>query len=109
MIMDSRNKVNKVVFNTFVLYAKILLSSLVSLVSVPIVLNSLGQSDYGLFCLIAGVISMLSFFNNSLTVSTQRFMSVSIGENNFEKFNSIYTNSIVLHLVLGLLLFFVLE
>lgn len=100
---------NRVILNTLILYAKMLLSTLVSLVSIPIVLGNLGKNDYGLFCLIAGVVSMLSFFNNSLTVSTQRFMSVSIGEKDLKQFNSIYTNSIVLHVVLGLSLVGILE
>ena len=58
---------------------------------------------YGLYNLVAGVVAMLSFLNNSMTVSTQRFMSVAMGEKNEEKINSIYNTSFLLHLLLGLL------
>ena len=68
----------KVIFNTAVLYTKILVTMVVALVSVPLVLKALGASDYGLYNLVAGIIAMLSFFNNSMTVSSQRYMSVAM-------------------------------
>ena len=68
----------KVVFNTVILYLKILVTMAVSLVSVPLVLKTLGTSDYGLYNLVAGIITMLAFLNNSMLVSSQRYMSVAI-------------------------------
>ena len=75
----------RVIFNTIVLYVKVILSLAIAFVSIPLVLNALGASDYGLYNLVAGVVAMLSFLNNSMTVSTQRFMSVAMGEKNEEK------------------------
>lgn len=91
----------KVVFNTVILYAKILISMAIALVSVPMVLKALGASDYGLYNLIAGIVTMLAFLNNSMTVSSQRYMSVAIGEGNTNKINNIYNASFILHLLLA--------
>ena len=99
-----QNNANRVIFNTAVLYGQIVINMVISLVSVPLIMHALGASDYGLYNLIAGVIGMLSFLNASMTVSTQRFLSVSLGEKNQEKSNRIYNNSLVLHLGLGLIL-----
>lgn len=93
----------RVVFNTLVLYVKVVLSLAIALISVPLVLKALGASDYGLYNLVAGVVAMLSFLNNSMTVSSQRYMSVAMGEKNDEKINAIYNTSFLLHLGLGLL------
>ena len=93
----------KVVFNTMVLYMKILLSMSIALISVPLVLKALGASDYGLYNLVAGVVSMLSFLNNALTVSSQRYMSVAMGANDEKQINIIFNTSFVLHLLLGML------
>lgn len=95
------NNANRVIFNTVVLYVKIVVNMLISLISVPLIMHALGISDYGLYNLIAGVIGMLSFLNASMTVSTQRYLSVSIGERNQEKSNRIYNNALLLHLLLG--------
>ena len=76
---------------------------LISLISVPLIMHALGISDFGLYNLIAGVIGMLAFLNASMTVSTQRFLSVSIGEKNNQRSNIIYNNSLILHILMGLL------
>lgn len=100
---------NRVIFNTGILYAKIIICVFISLWSVPLVLHALGASDYGLYNLIAGVIAMLSFLNASMTVSLQRFMSVTMGEGNDEKLIKIYNTGIILHIFIGILLVCFLE
>ena len=95
----------RVIFNTIVLYVKVILSLAISLISVPLILNALGASDYGLYNLVAGVVAMLSFLNTSMTVSSQRFMSVAMGEKNDHKINLIYNTSFLLHLCLLLQLY----
>ena len=99
----------KVVFNTVVLYAKIIVSMAISLVSVPLILKALGASDYGLYNLIAGVVAMLSFLNNSLAVSSQRYMSVAMGTNDTTRVNDVFNASFKIHLILGVVLVFLLE
>ena len=99
----------RVIINTMVMYAKAIITTLISLVTVPLILKNLGHSDYGIYQLIGGVIAMLSFLNASMTVSTQRFMSVSIGENNKEKLNQIFNVGFTLHFFIALFLLIVLE
>lgn len=99
----------KVVFNTIVLYAKILITMAISLITVPMVLHALGQSDYGLYSLVGGIIAMLAFLNNSMSVATQRFMSVAMGEGNLEKINKVLNVNIKLHLWLGIIVVVALE
>ena len=95
--------------NTAVMYAKAIITTLISLVSVPLILKALGHSDYGIYQLIGGVIAMLSFLNASMTVSTQRFMSVSLGENNNREFNLIYNVGFTLHLLIAVFILVLLE
>ena len=95
---------SRVIFNTIILYVKVVSSLSIALISVPLVLKALGASDYGLYNLVAGVIAMLAFLNNSMTVSSQRFISVAMGENNEAKINTIYNTSFLLHLGLGLII-----
>ena len=94
---------NKVAFNTFILYAKMLITMGISLYSTRLVLNALGTSDYGIFNLIAGVIAMLSFLNAAMTVSTQRYLSYHQGTKDFEMQKKIFTNGWILHIVIGVI------
>lgn len=103
------NSAQKVVFNTVVLYVKILLVMAISLITVPQVLRALGASDYGLYNLVAGVVGMLSFLNASLSLSSQRYMSVAMGAGDAERIEIIYNTSFFLHLVLGIVVVFIFE
>lgn len=103
------NNTNRIIFNTIVLYAKIVIVMIINLWTVPLLLRALGQSDYGIYQLVAGVIAMLSFLNAAMTVSSQRFLSVTMGEKNEKKLNVVYNASIVLHIVIGLAIVVLLE
>lgn len=75
----------------------------------PIVLKTLGASDYGLYSLVAGIVTMLTFLNSSMAVATQRFLSVTIGEGDNEKLNKVYNVSCRLNLLIALVVVFCFE
>lgn len=103
------NNANRVIVNSIILNIRIIVTTLISLVSVPLVMHTLGSSDYGLYSLIGGVIGLLAFLKSSMTVSTQRFISVAMGENDLIRINTIYNNSIILHYIIGIGLVIILE
>ena len=74
----------RIIKNTGWLYAKMGITMFVSLWVTRLVLNSLGQSDFGIFNLVGGAIAMLGFLNVALASATQRYMSYSQGEGNSE-------------------------
>jgi Na+-driven multidrug efflux pump len=75
-----------------------------SLYTIRIVLLSLGQNDYGIYTLIAGVVSMLSFVINSLVSTTQRFISFYQGNGNISDVKAVFNNSLILHIIIGSIL-----
>ncbi|SDD87518.1 Na+-driven multidrug efflux pump [Dyadobacter soli] len=81
----------------------------ISLYATRLILNALGSTDYGIFNLIAGVIAMLSFLNNAMATSTQRFLSFYQGKNDLDMQRSVFANSLLLHLVIGVVLVAILE
>ena len=91
------NGSNRIIYNTIILYVKIVVNMFISLWTVPIILRALGQSDYGLYTLVAGVVSMLSFLNDSMTVVVQRYMSVTMGKQDTKKIDDVFNASIKIH------------
>ena len=71
---------NRIIVNTLAQYVRTIINMVLSLYSSRLVLEILGVDDYGVYSLVAGVVSMLSFLTNSLVGSTQRFLSVSQGQ-----------------------------
>ncbi|GGF25799.1 MATE family efflux transporter [Echinicola rosea] len=103
------NAANRVVFNTGILYGRIIVSVGISLFTTRIVLDALGAEDYGIFNLIAGVIVMLSFLKNAMATSTQRFLSFYQGKKDKVMQAKIFWNSLFFHLILGIVLLALLE
>ena len=99
----------KILFNTIFLYIRIIVSIVISLWTVPIILGTLGVEDYGIYNLVAGIIAMLSFLNISMIVSTQRYMSVSLGKEDKSILPNVFNASIVIHFLLGLVIVAMLE
>lgn len=93
---------NRIIKNTGFLYAKMGITMFISLYTTRLILNSLGASDFGIFNIVGGAISMLGFLNAAMASATQRFMSYSEGEGNKEKQKSIFNISLILHFCIAL-------
>lgn len=94
----------RIVVNTAAQYVKTIVNVLLSLYATRLILAVLGASDYGIYSLVAGVVSMLSFVSNAMVVSTQRFLSFYQGKGDKAKLRSVFNDSVLLHLCLGLLI-----
>lgn len=95
------NNSKRVVINTLAQYGRTVFNMLLSLYTVRIVLTTLGSSDYGIYTVIAGVTSMLAFMTNAMVSTTQRFMSYYQGKQDINKMKEVFSNSEILHLVVG--------
>lgn len=92
----------RVLVNTTAQYIRTVINTLLAFYTVRLVLSILGASDYGIYTLIAGVVSMLTFITNSLMASTQRFISFYQGKGNLDELKKIFNNSLVIHILLSL-------
>lgn len=98
------NSSNRVIVNTTAQFAKTFVSGVITLFSSRVILASLGENDFGIYSLVAGIIAMLAFITNALSSTTQRFISYYQGKQDLKK---IFSNSVFLHLGLGLIAFLV--
>ena len=73
---------------------------IINLLAVRYVLNALGVEDYGIYNVIAGVITMLSCVSGVLATATQRYYSYSIGKNEVIRLRNIFSTSINIYLLL---------
>lgn len=95
---------NKVAINTIVQYIQLVLNVLIGLYSVRIILNALGASDYGIFDLIAGVVGLLTFISSSLSQTSMRFLSVSLGKKDNANTKKVFSTCFWLHFYIALIL-----
>ena len=91
----------RVFSNTIAQYLRTVVNMVLSLYTVRVVLLALGQSDFGLYTLVAGVVSMLSFVTVSLVVTTQRFISFHQGQGRVDEMRKVFNNSLIIHIIIG--------
>ena len=105
IIMD-KNK--RIVYNTLAQHIRAILSIGMSLFSTRYILMALGNSDFGIFSLIGSTVVMLGFITNALVVTTQRHLSFSHGAGKEADTKGIFSNSMFVHLTMGVVLVLVL-
>lgn len=82
---------------------------IVSLYTSRVVINTLGVSDYGVYDVVAGFVSLFTFLNATLTSSMQRFFNYENGINGSLGFNRVYSTGLRIHMILAVVIFVVLE
>lgn len=94
----SDNIVNnkRIAKNTVVLYIRTFITMLVSLYTSRVVLNSLGIENYGIYCVVAGFISMLTILSGSLSSSISRFITYELGKKNSSNLSVLFTTSVLI-------------
>lgn len=91
----------RIIVNTLAQYTRTIINVCLSLYATRLILSALGQNDYGVYMLVAGVIAMLSFVTNALITTTQRYLSVYHGKNDTKGIYQLFGNSMLLHLFIG--------
>ncbi len=110
MIMNTINKSNKrIAKNTGLLYLRMAIVMLINLYTVRLVLLALGDEDYGIFNVVAGVVTMLSSVTSVLPSATQRFYSYAMGEHNNNKLRDIFSTSINIYTAISVVAIIIAE
>lgn len=87
-----------------------LLILIVSLYTSRVVLKTLGAVDYGLYNVIGGVVTIFSFINATLALSTERFISILIGKKVQEKeIQKNFSTILIIHFLIALLVIIICE
>ncbi|RTZ00905.1 hypothetical protein EKM02_07495 [Flavobacterium sp. RSP49] len=96
--------VNRVAINSGILYFKSVITITITLYSTRLILNALGVLDFGIYSLVSGVVLMLSFLNTAMSSSTQRYLSYYFGKNELSMQQRVFSNSLLLHIVIAIFL-----
>lgn len=98
----------RLIVNTLAQNIRTVVNICLSLYSTRLVMNILGQSDYGIYMLVAGIVSFLSYFTTAMVTTTQRHLSYSHGQRDKEQTKLIFANSYLTNTLLGLSLVLIL-
>ena len=103
------NNSKRILVNTMAQYIRTIINMVLSLYSTRLILLALGVDDYGIYTLLAGFVSMLSFITTALVGTTQRFMSVTQGKNDIDLMKKVFSNCLLLHAFIALSIVIIFE
>lgn len=109
MTNQSSNNNKRIAKNTLLLYFRMLVTMLVGLYTSRVVLQTLGVSDFGLYGVVGGVVTMFTFINGTLETGTLRFLTFELGAKNELGLRKVFNTAMILHGLLALTLFFLVE
>ena len=98
------NPAKRIIVNTSVQYVKAVITTCLSLYSTRLILDALSINDFGIYSVIVGIVAMLGFITNALIVTTQRYLSVHMGKEDTAFMHKLFTNSLFIHLLFGILI-----
>lgn len=87
--------------NTLFLYIRMFIMLAVGLFTSRVVLDALGETDYGIYNIIGGVVVLFSFLNQALTSATQRFLNFNLGRGDMDNVEKIFCMSMNSYLILS--------
>lgn len=96
------NDNKKIATNSIIIFVKLFIVSLVSIISSRIVLDSLGASDYGLYNVVGGIVTLLNVFNSAMSSTTYRYIAFELGQGVDGKPNKIFNVSLAIHICFAL-------
>lgn len=95
--------------NTLYLYMRMFITMAVGLLTARVVFNALGVSDYGLYNVVGGLVTMFMFLRSSLASGTQRYLNFSLATGRIEDSQKVFSTSLVLYIAFAVIIFIVTE
>ena len=80
--------------NTLLLYARTFITLAISLYTTRVVLKTLGETDYGIYNVVGGVVVLFTFISNSTSSAIQRFLNFELGKTNNADVRKVFSMSV---------------
>lgn len=87
----------EIAVNSIIIFARLCIVSLVSIIASRIVLDALGASDYGLYNVVGGIVVVLNVFNTAMLSTTYRYIAFELGKGPNGTPNAVFNASFAIH------------
>ena len=107
MLQDSDNK--RVAKNSIMLYLRMLVIMVVGFYTSRVVLQLLGEKDFGIYGLVGGIVGMLAFLNSTMSGATSRFLTFALGKKDPERLDATFDSALSVHIWIAVIVFVIAE
>ena len=109
MATDNNSNNKRIAKNTIMLYIRMFIMMAVGLFTSRIILDALGASDYGIYNVVGGLVSMFSVLTGAMSVATSRFLTFALGVGDKEQLRRTFVTAVNIHLLIALAMIVVAE
>ena len=109
MLQDISSDNKRIAKNTFLLYCRMLILLVLGLFTSRVILQALGVENYGIQSVVVGFLGIFSFITSSMTTAIGRFITVEIGKNNLFRLKQVFSASVTVQFLMGILILFLVE
>ena len=78
---------------------------LVALYTSRVILNALGEDDYGIYGVVGGIVVFFNIISGSLNAAITRFLTFELGKDNKERLSRVFSTSVNIQVFMSLLFF----
>ena len=97
----------RVLKNTISLHFRTIILTIISLFTIRVVLNVLGESDYGVYNVVGGFVTLFSFVSGSLSISSQRYFALHLASDDWNGVSRLFSVNLIIYMIfIGVILFF---
>lgn len=96
------NDNNRILYNTAVIYVKLILSAVIGLYTSRVILQALGADDYGLYSVVGGIVTFLNVMGTTMVSVTNRYIAIEIGKGEHGDSNRIFNTVLIIHIFLAI-------
>lgn len=100
--MSTQSDNKRIAKNTLILYVRMLVTMIIGLFTSRIILNTLGVTDFGVYNVVAGVITMFGFLTGSMSSASSRFITFELGKGNPERLKKVFGQCLSIHLIIAI-------
>lgn len=111
LLMSGNNSSNntRIAKNTLALYVRMLVMMVITLFTSRVILDSLGEVDYGVYNVVGGFVAMFSILSAPLSGAIQRFLAFEIGTDNNEKLKKVFSTSVCIQMIMAAIIIVIAE
>lgn len=95
----------RIFVNTGIIYVRLIIVSIIGLISTRLLLKTLGIEDYGIFSVVGGVVSIAAIINTMMVSATNRFITFALGKGDIKKVNETFNVTLFIHFIIAIIVF----
>ncbi|MGM9786555.1 MAG: lipopolysaccharide biosynthesis protein [Candidatus Cryptobacteroides sp.] len=104
MAEDNKTRGKRIVRNTLMLYFRMFFLLCVGLYTSRVVLAALGETDYGIYNVVGGVVAMFAVLSGALNSAVSRFITFEMGKSDGADLGRVFSTAVIVQLMLSVII-----